>query len=648
MLGVIVNVLDSIKEHYRSGQADLGNDFFRPCLRACSGFDRAVGFFSSSALKTWATVLPSLVNATSVRIRLLASPYLSADDTAALAAASSEGDRTLIRQALADRIVDDAVAFARSPEDLDLRTKMLVWLIACGRLEIRFAFARHTVDPGMFHEKIGVFYFPDGRRVAFTGSANESLPGHSTNYESLDVYRDWHAPDRARVDVKVQQFIEAWNGDAKGLEVLALSTAALKRIRTIAPERPPTESDRLAEQRNDRLWKHQEEAVNAFVTHERGVLEMATGTGKTRTALAIIKKLIQAGAVETVIISADGTDLLNQWYRQVVSVADDVGFTVTRRYADHREFDFYAISPARRFHLCSRQRLPQALDAIPAPKRSKALVIHDEVHRLGSSANRRDLDGLEEGIRFRLGLSATPEREYDADGNAFIEKHVGPTIFQFPLQDAIRRGILSPFDYHPIEWTPTEEDKARVQQVYKQVSAREASGAPMSQEEIWMAIANVYKTSPTKLPLFRQFLHEHADLLAGSIIFVATKEYAEQIIPSVHERTLQFHTYFEGEDGAVLKRFAAQRLSCLITCHRLSEGIDIRSIRTVFLLAADRAKLETIQRIGRCLRVDPNDPAKRASVVDFIRVEKSNPRADTADLLRRNWLREVSLTRPEI
>jgi superfamily II DNA or RNA helicase len=95
----------------------------------------------------------------------------------------------------------------------------------------------------------------------------------------------------------------------------------------------------------------------------------------------------------------------------------------------------------------------------------------------------------------------------------------------------------------------------------------------------------------------------------------------------------------------VLREFATGVLDCLITCHRVSEGIDIRSVKTVVLLSADRARLETIQRIGRCLRTDHKDPDKRALVVDFIRRGASADRAPTADEERRNWLEGLATIR---
>ena len=123
-------------------------------------------------------------------------------------------------------------------------------------------------------------------------------------------------------------------------------------------------------------------------------------------------------------------------------------------------------------------------------------------------------------------------------------------------------------------------------------------------------------------------------------------EYGEDILRLIHKYRPDFHTYFSGEDSNTLRRFARGELECLITCHRLSEGIDIQSLNTVILFSATRGRLETIQRMGRCLRVNPLDLEKTADVVDFIRV--SNSAGDpNADELRRDWLIDLSQTQRE-
>ena len=92
-----------------------------------------------------------------------------------------------------------------------------------------------------------------------------------------------------------------------------------------------------------------------------------------------------------------------------------------------------------------------------------------------------------------------------------------------------------------------------------------------------------------------------------------------------------------------MRRFASGELECLVTCHKVSEGIDIKSLESVILFASAKAKLETIQRIGRCLRVDPNNWGKIANVIDFIR---NDPGTKSTDEERSDWLTALSKIRP--
>ena len=94
--------------------------------------------------------------------------------------------------------------------------------------------------------------------------------------------------------------------------------------------------------------------------------------------------------------------------------------------------------------------------------------------------------------------------------------------------------------------------------------------------------------------------------------------------------------------------FSRGAIDCLVTCHKISQGIDIRLLKSVVLFSAARSKLETIQRIGRCLRVDPSNPDKRARVIDFVRPEKEEDEFPNADQERREWLLDLSLCRREV
>lgn len=365
---------------------------------------------------------------------------------------------------------------------------------------------------------------------------------------------------------------------------------------------------------------------------------MATGTGKTRTSLKICKKLLEEDKIDSIIVSADGTSLLEQWYKELL---ENFEWPILRHYAGHKEAERFVLRPKHKFLLASRRNIPLPLMRLSAETKKRLIIVQDEVHKLGSPSNRENLAGLADNVRFMLGLSATPEREYDQEGNTFIEEHVGPEIFNFPLEEAIRRGVLAPFNYYPLDYELTEEDVERRRAVFALKASRAKEGKPMTDEEFWTRIAFVYKTAEGKKPVFKEFIDQHPEMLSRCIVFLETKEYAEDISEIIHRHRPDFHTYFADDDAETLNMFANGELECLISCHRLSEGIDIRSLQNVILLSSAKARLETIQRMGRCLRRDPENPALRANVIDFIR---SDPEAEqpNADKERKAFLQELS------
>jgi hypothetical protein len=172
----------------------------------------------------------------SVTIHLLISPELSDDDREALEKALNEEERQQLRQVSVDRLVQEILADSL-PNDVKARVRLFAWMVANDHLILRFAFPEHIEQPGIFHEKIGVFQFPWGDQVAFTGSANESEHGYERNYESIDVYRSWMTGDEERVQIKQEQFEEAWSARAVGLKVLPLSPELAALIRSKAPVR---------------------------------------------------------------------------------------------------------------------------------------------------------------------------------------------------------------------------------------------------------------------------------------------------------------------------------------------------------------------------------------------------------------------------
>ncbi len=637
------------KSHYRSGRDSLADDFFAPCIREAALYRRAAGYFSSTALLSWIDGLPRAA-LKMLTIRLISSPMISESDRRTLTALEDEQERAAYRSIVVDRILEEIAELALSPNDIAIRARVFAWLIANDRLELKFAFPEHLDEPGIFHEKFGIFDLSAGGTIAFTGSANETTGGHSRNYESIDVYCDWIAGEEERVATKSEQFDETWAGDAAGLAVIAPSAKILEKFRKNADwpfVETVVENQPEAPAAVDPRWRHQEEAVSAFLEKPAGILEMATGTGKTRTALKIMANLVSDGAIECAIVTMEGTDLLEQWAAELDAWNLDGGpkWLIYRHFGAHHEMGDFIVDPKKSLIVVSRGQLPRLLMRLPDHVKAKALIVHDEVHGIGMPSLVDSVKGQHKAFGWRVGLSATPERAYDAEGNNFITDEIGPTLYRFPLERAISRGVLSEFDYRPLPYDLTDSDRERLRLVYAKKAARQREGRPMGNEELWTEIAKVYKTAEAKPEVFEDHLKSSPEILNRSIVFVETKEYGERILASIHRRTHRYRTYYADDDRDHLIAFARGDIDCLITCHRISQGIDIRSLNTVVLFASARAKLETIQRIGRCLRIDPAKPDKRALVVDFVRPEAETDAVPNADQERCAWLSELAKVR---
>ena len=655
-----------IQDEYRSSDCSIVEDFYIPCLAKSIVYKRAVGFFSSTSIAVAAKGLTALIRAEG-KMQLIASPQLSDEDIEAITTGMKQREEIIaeITTRELEREFNKVVKY---------RLACLAWLLSRQLLDIRLAIPQNIRSTGIYHEKLGIFEDAENNIIAFTGSANESSTALIANFECIDVFCSWHTGVKKRVLRKLDNFNKLWNNETNHLDVIEFPEAAKRSLLKFCPDKKPefelfssdkynSKSKLVSEKKQHNYqiddnvisaikdrWRHQVEAKQAFLKHRRGILEMATGTGKTRTAISILQHLVNSQDVNTIIVTTIGTDLLNQWVEQLYEVASNLNpqFRVLKHYDKFYEKDEYELDAEFSILVISSKSLRNVLRTLTYPVRKNLLIIYDEVHSFGSPQMIEDLTGLSDGISYRLGLSATPEREYDLEGTTFLEEHIGSVIYQFGIEEAIRRGILCEFDYYPIEYEPSDEDKGKIQSLYRTQEAKKRAGNPMSKKDFWTALARVHKVSVAKLPYFEQFIINNLKILDKCIIFVEERSYGEEVIKIIHRYIHDFHTYYSEDNKQNLIDFSQGKISCLVTCHKISQGIDIQSLRSVILFSSSRARLETVQRIGRCLRKDPNNPHKKAIVVDLVRNQDENKTELNSDQVRKEWLTHLSQIRCEI
>lgn len=617
-----------------TSEDNLIDELYTPCLKWAERFDRGVGYFTTGWL-TYNVAGLSDFASRGGKMRLITSPILSTEDTDAIIGAENQDGSAFLR--LEAALLENVEILKQEMEADIINT--FSWMLYDGIIDMRFAIPCEKLEEGDFHDKFGIFY-KGNDALSFSGSINDSKHGFQ-NYESIKVFKTW-AGTQEYVDADTARFEKIWNRKDRNLKMFTIPQAVKNKIFELrSPDRPyslPAGSSK---------WVHQDIAVKTFLEKEHGILAMATGTGKTVTAMKIINKLFDSGEIRRVVITMYGNDLLDQWAIQIRENYKNK--QINYHYASQKMMKDFVMHPDDSILILSRdaRNLSKLLDLfarLPGDYRNDTLFVFDEVHGAGSNTFVENLSGRLSPYRYRLGLSATPEREYDEAGNDFLLNEIGEVIFEFTLQDAIQKGILCEFNYIPLPYVLSDEEKLKKRKIIAAFNAKKESGEPVDEKDMFTQLALVNKTAVNKLEEFESLISQRPELLQKCIIFVQTMEYGAKLQEILVRYSDKYHTYYADDEKINLENFAAGKIDCLLTCKKVSEGIDISSVTNIILFSSDRSRLVTTQRIGRALRLDKNNPEKKATVVDFV-IEDSEENDNNADADRAEWLTDLSQTR---
>lgn len=456
-----------------TSEDNLIDELYTPCLKWAERFDRGVGYFTTGWL-TYNVAGLSDFASRGGKMRLITSPILSTEDTDAIIGAENQDGSAFLRLEAA---LLENVEILKQEMEADI-INAFSWMLYDGIIDMRFAIPCEKLEEGDFHDKFGIFY-KGNDALSFSGSINDSKHGFQ-NYESIKVFKTW-AGTQEYVDADTARFEKIWNRKDRNLKMFTIPQAVKNKIFELrSPDRPyslPAGSSK---------WVHQDIAVKTFLEKEHGILAMATGTGKTVTAMKIINKLFDSGEIRRVVITMYGNDLLDQWAIQIRENYKNK--QINYHYASQKMMKDFVMHPDDSILILSRDarnlsKLLDLFDRLPGDYRNDTLFVFDEVHGAGSNTFVENLSGRLSPYRYRLGLSATPEREYDEAGNDFLLNEIGEVIFEFTLQDAIQKGILCEFNYIPLPYVLSDEEKLKKRKIIAAFNAKKESGEPVDEKD---------------------------------------------------------------------------------------------------------------------------------------------------------------------
>lgn len=640
-----------LETEYRSTKNDPVEAFYKKCLRNANCYQRAVGYFRSTVLLIIGKTILEYARRGG-RIQLICSPNLTGEDVRSIASGYARRE-----EVFATAIIEEFDRLLAEPSS-EFAAKALATLISCGTLEIRLA--ELMTGNGIYHEKLGLFTDDHGNTVSFRGSTNETWSGwHSEgNFEAFEVFCDWNGDsDRVRIEKHRNHFTTLWSGTDPSVKVSAFPETAEIYLRKFAATsiEEIMESVPLTTGLRRKPLPHQIEALDAWrKQNSRGILEHATGTGKTFTAIVAIRDHVRFGKPALVLVPS--RLLLRQWAEEINEEIPDATLIMAgdgeNRWKLRGRLKSMTVpdpdlGPRVTLAMMPTAATAQFLAGVVAS--DDLLLVVDEVHQLGSRMNSRAL-GIEAGLR--LGLSATPKRYGDPDGTNRLLVYFGGVVPPpITLADAMKAGRLVPYQYfpHPISLNADEADQwldftNRIKiEIAK--STTDANGKKQISDRAKMLLiqrSRVAKKAMAKVELaVRTIKREYLDGQSW-LVYCEDSEQLSDVVSALRIagiESIEYHSNMLGDREATMEWFHKFG-GILVSIKCLDEGVDIPKVSHALILASSQNPRQFIQRRGRVLRTYPNK--NMAEIHDaIVRPVNAEAEPEQLGLLRGELIRAI-------
>jgi superfamily II DNA or RNA helicase len=644
-------IKNSIKRRYRNGPDNIGKDLVAPCLNNSVLYRRGTGFFSSGALVGYAAAMEHLIKE-NVKIQIICSPVVHDNELVKILEnniTKEQKQKTI--QKLADSIVLKAVGYTLDNKRRDYKNSLLAYMIAKEIIEIRFAIpynfegikndSSEDLTNNLYHVKTGYFQLTDGSIVGFDGSFNESDSGHQHHIEQTQVWRSWKEEDKERMLDVIDDVNNDWEGNNPYVKIFKLSSEAIGIIKNIAPQTRPSKSSQKTNQSSS-LRYYQIEALEAWKKNEfNGIIALATGTGKTKTAIAAIKNFKITRKNGLVIVAAPYVPLANQWIKELnaqgISTVEVYDIKDNWRSKVNNIIDMHNLNKEEKVEIpvlvCVNKTFKseifqKILERIQGAEKNQFIVI-DECHHYNKNEH---IDKLPKNIIYRLGLSATP---YEPNQPQILEKYFNKIVYEYSIGKAIEEDYLCPYEYHPIfiEFSQIEARKyidivKKIQNSNKQIEYEEDYENSESENIGVKELDRLLETVASKLTVLEQELEKTG--IKPLTLFYCGEGYVE--INNVKTRQIDTLTRLlyglnwkvskitslenRNERQKTLLAFKSQQIDAVASMRVLDEGIDVPDCRQAYILASQRLVRQGVQRRGRILRKSENK--NLAKLYDFI------------------------------
>lgn len=672
---MLQNIQWPIDRVYKSNSEYSPLRFYLQCLQNSRVLYLQLGYFNSTAINLLSLGFANFISKGG-EVHLIINHFLS------------ENDKRLITGDFSSDALfnlDDPIELAKQLSKPSAHFfECLSYLIKHQRLS--FTVIKPKGNHGIAHYKSGLFY--DGTNyVGYIGSCNFTLAGLTQNLEELRVDLDWDGETQLirnknkleeindiihqRNDnieylnpEKIIAVIQESTNKNKDLKELLIDESQLLEAQTTL-EKNSTLISEITKLKRENLHiafsprfpypsgarEYQTQAYNSWVDNNRqGVFAMATGTGKTITALNCMLEEYKKSGFYRALILVPTVSLINQWanecklfqYDNVIRVNVDSDWeqqilnSTSSLYGEKQSYVVivtYASFQGKKF--------PQFMSLLA----ENTIFIADEAHNMGSPRIRTLLPEIP--FHKRIGLSATPDRIYDLEGEAEYLKFFNdqyPYTYQYSMQKAIDNGVLCGYYYFPkfVSLTPSEQEEYnkfsdRLSKLHYQIEGCKQSSLKRELEEqrkaLLLARKRIIHQAENKLPAFSEILKEIAESdngLKHTLVYAPEGSLETEELPEIdnsensdqNRRIIDQYTRLVSNFNkdisvnkftatsqnreSILKDFSLGLTEVLVSMKCLDEGVDIPQAKQAIFCASTGNPRQFIQRRGRILRKHPS------------------------------------------
>lgn len=665
---------------YKSGTEWEPIGFFSECLCNSTRFDLMLGFFSSSAIRILASGFAVFLY-NGGRMRMIINNLLSPQDKQTIIAGQNGFFSNII----------DITDISSIQKGLSNEGKhffeCLAWLISNKRIDIKIVQPKD--HNGIAHTKLG-FFSDEKNKVSFEGSCNFTKAALVDNIESFSVSCDWDGEIfKSQIDSIESDFEKAFNEEDEKLNYLnaeqvidrisntfggkdlgdlleqekQFSYIKIRPYVALAIDAAQKKVSEIAN--NDALKKetphfpyssgprnYQKQAFENWKEHrQKGLFAMATGTGKTITALNCLLEVYKKCNYYKAIILAPTLTLVEQWeseclkfgFNNIIKISsknkwnDEIdGLLLREKVSKQSDLSFVIICTYQSY---SKRKVFDVLNGFSA----RTMFVADECHNMGSPQMLKLLPQINQARR--IGLSATPNRQFDEAANEAIYSFfnaIDGYAFEYSMEEAIANGVLCKYYYYPHSVSLTAEEMNEYSRLTKKIVKYYNFDSGKFKDDpvltaLLLARKRIIHKATNKVEVFRSIIEQrYADRgnLNYTLVYVPEgnevsdykgievfdeEEINEDVITQsmidtyttvikdVDKRvTVKKFTSNSTDRDSILEQFAKGDISVLTSMKCLDEGVDIPRAEMAVFCASTGNPRQFVQRRGRILRKHPD------------------------------------------